>query len=188
MNLYTPIKAGYKSPSYQRKELAKMGYIRDDNLSNHNQQTYYSPAEKKLLFNVAGTHNLSDVGTDVALAFGMLNTTNRFKEAQTTLKKAKDFYGVKNANITGHSLGGSIASFVDDKDDSVCTLDKGTAPFQKTDKNEKDYRTEGDLVSLFSTNAKHTTTLKNPNKNNILPNLPTAHDVDNIKNQGIRIV
>jgi len=76
--------------SYHPKEgkaiLGKKGYIYDDKLSNHNESVYYNPTEKKLLYNVAGTHNLRDWGTNAYLAVGKLKDTNRYKEADRILK------------------------------------------------------------------------------------------------------
>ena len=59
------------------------GYNLDKSISNHNQQVYYNPNIKSLLFSVAGTHNLSDAGTDLYLGIGKLKDTNRCKEADT---------------------------------------------------------------------------------------------------------
>jgi hypothetical protein len=61
-------------------------------LSNHNQQVWCHPKEKKLLYNVAGTHNLNDVGTDAFLAMGKLKDTSRYKQAGRTLEEAKQIY------------------------------------------------------------------------------------------------
>ena len=44
-----------------------------------------------MLVNVAGTHNLKDVITDVNLAFGNLKNTSRYKEAKKVLEKAKKY-------------------------------------------------------------------------------------------------
>jgi hypothetical protein len=75
------------------------GYYLDKKLSNHNQQVYYKPDEKRLLVSVAGTHNLADWGTDLALATGNLKSTNRYKEASDILKKAKHKYNPTNTTV-----------------------------------------------------------------------------------------
>jgi hypothetical protein len=190
LNLYVPLKAGYKDQNYQKAELGKFGYNLDTSLSNGNQQTYYNPNENKLLFNVAGTHNLSDVGTDFYLGIGKLKDTNRFKEADNALKQAKSKYKNANTTITGHSLGSSIASYLGDgHNDKIITLDKGSTIGQNTGRDETDYRTSGDLVSLLGANATHTITLQNPHAqtgNFILDGL-NAHNVDNIKSSNILI-
>jgi predicted alpha/beta-fold hydrolase len=167
-----------------RGALAKEGYTYDYDLSNHNQQVFYNPELKKMIYNVRGTHNLDDVKTDVALALGRLQDTNRYKEARTTLQKAKEKYAPAETHITGTSLGGTIAQYIPDKTDKVYTYNKGVAIGAKTRSNEKAYRTSGDLVSLMGWGQKHMITL--PNRN-YLRNVLTNHFTSNIKNKGIKI-
>ena len=100
VNLAKVIKVGYKSQKKQKKVMKKYGYKIDKDLSNDNEQVYYNPSDKKLLYNVAGTHKLSDWGTDAYLALGGLKSTNRYKEADNTLKKAKAKYNINNATVT----------------------------------------------------------------------------------------
>ena len=88
LTLHTALKNSYKP----QKTLGK-GYILDDELSNDNQQVYVNRKKNnKLLFSVTGTHNLSDIGSDVYLGLGKLKDTNRYKEADSTLEKAKKKY------------------------------------------------------------------------------------------------
>jgi hypothetical protein len=59
-------------------------YIKDKSLSSDNQQVYVKKlknGKNKLLYSVAGTHNLSDVVTDGYLAVGKLKDTSRYKQA-----------------------------------------------------------------------------------------------------------
>ena len=192
-DFYDVLKASYADTATQKTSLGKYGYQRDDDLSNHNQQVYYNPIQHKILYDIAGTHNLIDVGTDMYLAAGHLKDTNRYKEADTTLQKAKSKYGVNAATVTGHSLGGSIAGYVANKQDKVITLDKGATIGQKIRSNEKAYRTSGDAVSLLSAGTRGMTTLPNPNKSihtgnsvvDIAGNILNAHNVSNIKNSSI---
>ena len=76
-DLYDVLKSSYANADSQRSSLGRYGYQRDDDLSNDNEQVYYNPIKQKILYDVAGTHNLSDVGTDAYLAFGHLKDTNR---------------------------------------------------------------------------------------------------------------
>ena len=192
-DLYTALKATYADTATQKTSLGKYGYQRDDDLSNHNQQVYYNPIQHKILYDIAGTHNLSDVGTDLYLAAGRLKDTNRYKEADSTLKKAKSKYGVSEATVTGHSLGGSIAGYVANKQDKVITLDKGATIGQPIRSNEKAYRTSGDAVSVLNAGSRGMTTLPNPNKSirtgnailDIAGNILNAHSVSNVKNSSI---
>lgn len=186
-SLYNALKSSYGKQRSIR-ELAKDGYIRDNQLSNHNQSIFYNKKKNKLLNSVAGTHNLSDVVTDAWLAVGGLNSTNRYKEAKSTLEKAKKKYKPKETAIVGHSLGGAIAQKIGDKSDKVTTFNGAVLPFQKSHTNETNYRTRGDVVSAFGINQKHTKTLNSSTPiigrvDNFLKN----HEVKKIKHEKIFI-
>ena len=188
VSMYTPIKLGYKDKKSQMEEMKKYGYYRDNSLSNDNEQVYWNPTKKKLLYNVTGTHNLSDWGTDLWLAMGHLKDTNRYKEADTILAKSKAKYGVKKAKITSHSLGTGIANGIAKANDKVFGLNGGYTIGEKARANVKNIRTDGDWVSNFSPQG-NTTTLKNPNwkTGNTLIDGYNAHNVDNIKDTSIKV-
>jgi hypothetical protein len=181
--------------SYAKNKAKSMkGYNLDESLSNHNQQVYYNPTNKKLLYSITGTHNFwdgKDVGTDFYLGIGKLKDTNRYKEADKTLKQAKQKYGVNNALIAGHSLGGAIAGYVGNPDvDSIFTLDKGATLGQPVRKGEHAYRTKGDVVSLLNANDPNTKNLINPNQESgrFIKDTLNAHNVGNIKYNNIHVV
>ena len=184
VELFSALKASYKPVD----RLGKKGrYIKDKELSNDNQQVYYNQKKKKLLYTVAGTHNLSDVGTDAYLAIGHLKDTNRYKEADETLKKAKAKYNPVKTIGAGHSLGGSIISYL--PVDKATTLDKGATIFSTTRSKENAYRTSGDMVSLLNSNSTRMKTLSNPTKRSGIFALDAlnAHNVSNIKNSNLFI-
>ena len=162
--LHNVLKRSYAKKDEQKKGFHEDGddYDYDEGLSNHNQQVYYDKKKKKLLVSVAGTHNLSDVGTDLYLAAGHLKDTNRFKEAENVLNKAKVKYGVDSATVVGHSLGGSVSQYIAGSKDKAYTLDKGATIGQKTRSNENAYRTSGDAVSLLNANSTRMTTIAKP--------------------------
>jgi hypothetical protein len=157
--LYDVLKNSYASVKNQKQNMN--GYIRDAELSNDNQQTYYNPSSKKLLVSVSGTHNISDLGTDAYLALGHLKDTNRYKEADNILNRAKSKYNTDHATIAAHSLGGSIGQYIGSSKDKVITLDKGATIGTPTRGNENAYRSAGDAVSLLNANATRTKTLNN---------------------------
>ena len=177
-SLYNSLKASYGKQRGIR-ELEKDGYIRDNQLSNHNQSVFYNRKKKKLVNAVAGTHNLSDVVTDFWLGVGKLKDTSRYKEAQSTLEKARKKYEPEYVSIVGHSLGGGIAQGIAGKNDNVTTFNGATLPFQKSQTNHTNYRTRGDVVSGFAIGQKHTKTLDS--------NTPIVGRVDNfIKNHNLK--
>jgi hypothetical protein len=71
--LYDTLRVGYlPNEKQQGQEMAKYGYQIDKALSNDNQQVYYNPETKKLLYNVTGSHSLQDwVNSDLKLALGI---------------------------------------------------------------------------------------------------------------------
>ena len=71
--LYDTLRVGYlPNEKQQGNEMAKYGYQIDKGLSNDNQQVYYNPETKKLLYNVTGSHSLQDwVNSDLKLALGV---------------------------------------------------------------------------------------------------------------------
>jgi len=187
IKLYDALKSSYGDKRSQQ-QLKNAGYNYDSMLSNHNQQVWYNPNTKKMLFNVAGTHNLKDWGTDLYLAFGKLKDTNRYKEAKNILNEAKKKYGNDiETKISGHSLGGAVSQYIAGKNDKVYTLDKGATIGQKTRSNENAYRTSGDIVSALNANSTRMNTLNNYNKSTgfIPMDILKAHNVENIKNEEI---
>ncbi len=189
VKLYDVLKNSYSNKKKQMDSLKRNGYNYDSMLSNHNQQVYYNPNDRKLIVNVSGTHNLSDWGTDLYLASGRLKDTNRYKEADRAFKEAKLKYRPSKTNVVGHSLGGSIASYIAGNNDKVHTLNSGYTIGQKTKKNRNEYQVGGDAVSLFGSNQKHTHLISGNYKNSgLIPlDLLNAHSISNIKNSKIRI-
>ena len=179
LSLYDTLKASYKPDEHQYK-LKRYGYDLDKSLSNDNQQVWYNSKKNKLLYTIAGTHNISDVGTDIYLGLGKLKDTNRYKEADKTLKKAQEKYKPKHTDINGHSLGGSIAQGLHNRGDTK-TLDAGYTISQPT--YGEHFRHSRDVVSFLSSNDKHNHQLR---KNDGINPFYT-HNVDRIKNEGIII-
>jgi hypothetical protein len=186
VNLYDVFNNGYQNSKSRTLD----GYEKDKQLSNHNQQVYFNPKEKKLLVNVAGTHNFSDIGTDAYLAVGKLKDTNRYKQADRTLKNAKLKYSPSQTSITGHSLGGAIAGYIASNNDRVTTLNSGYTIGQKTKKNRTEYQVAGDVVSTFGS-GRRTKLLSGNYRNSMLPsvigNALPAHTIKNIKKSNIFI-
>ena len=189
LNLHDVLNNSYASRDKQKGAFKNQGYVFDSDLSDVNEQVYYNPREKKLLYSVKGTNpfSLKDLGTDAYLAMGKLKDTNRYKEAENKLQLAKTRYNPKDVVVAGHSLGGSISQYIAGKNDKVYTLNKGATIGQKTRSNENAFRTKGDYVSLLNANSTRMKTLKNPNiKTKIRPvDALLAHNVSNIKKENI---
>ena len=167
VNLYDTINSSYGNKK-STSNLEKQGYVKDKKRSNDNQQVLYNKEKNQLLVNVAGSHNVKDwLVNDVALGLGLLKSTNRYKEADKTLKEAKKFYQPNTTIVSAHSLGASIGSGITSKSDKFIGLDAGYTIGQKTrsnNGNHQNYRTSGDIVSILGSGAKNMKTLKAPKK------------------------
>ena len=153
VNLYDVLKSSFGNKKNETK-LINDGYIYDDKLSNGNNKVYYNPNQKKLIHTVKGTNPFSfdDIKTDVALAFGGLKNTDRYKDSKRILNQSKEKYKGYQTNVAGHSLGCSISSNIASKNDKVFALDEGKTFFQPTRSyagNHQHFRSKQDVVSLF---------------------------------------
>jgi len=185
LDLHDTIKNSYNPDENYGKQ---QGYEMDKELSNHNQQILYNKKTGHMVMSVAGTHTPQDVLVDAQLMAGNLKKTDRYREAEMTLKKAKAKYNPSSTTGVAHSLGGSIISKLDL--DKKVTLDKGAEPGASTGKTEIALRSSGDIVSAFSSGNKHMTTIHKGGFNLFSFSPSTwlkAHDVSNIKNSKFKV-
>ena len=167
LSLHSVLKNGYSKDKAKNLE----GYVLDNNLSNDDYQTYYNPKEKKLLYNVTGTHKPADWITNLKMAIGRgFKESDRYKNAHKALRDAKKKYGVDNATVVGHSLGGQIANYISSGNDKVLTYDKATT-LGASLKHGTHFRTAGDIVSLGDIGKKHSHTLAPKDTGGILKTL-----------------
>jgi len=133
--------------------------------------------------------------------FGGFKDTDRYKQADITLKAAKTKYTPADVTITGHSLGGRIVQDIAKSGDKVYALDAGQTIGQKVKGGQNIYRTAGDVVSAASAWSPHVQTLANPHTSKLLPALFTrsapqigvaaaidaynSHNIENIRGSKI---
>ena len=165
LTLHKALKLSYLDNNKKKKKLLKKyGYRLDEDLSSHNQTVGYNAHSKKLLMATAGTHNMDDLKTDFQLAFGNLKRTKRYNEARETLNRANEKYKDRNNTLlTGHSLGGTITSYLPyDKNTRAFAVNSGATIGQDTrdrDGRLTNYRVKGDLISALSAGHKFQNTL-----------------------------
>jgi len=85
------------------------GYEYDNELSNSNTAIYYN--DNNVIIGFRGTVNIDDLITDVQVVKGTSDNI-RFKQAIEIYNKVKNKYPSKTIMATGHSLGGSLALYL----------------------------------------------------------------------------
>lgn len=191
LTLYDTLRIGYlRDEDKQEKALSAFGYTLDRDLTNYDHLTAYNPESKKLLYVVNGTNPLrpQDLYTDVALAFGQLKATPRFKSDKRSYEKAKAKYAETSTVIAGHSLGGGIGSKLDNSPNTkILTFNPAATIGERKNLRERAYRTGEDIVSLLKPKAG--VVKKTVHNNRFLPRIPRevldAHDIKNIRNKKI---
>lgn len=157
------LESKYMDAIMQETIFSPFGYEKDTVLSSDKIAAHYNPTSKRLIYVVAGAHEKLDRLTNIAMVFGLLKFTQRYKEADASLKTAKLKYGVTSGcDIYGHSLGGSIAGLIASRNDTVITYDQFYGKGWTIWNNTISYRTKGDLVSPYSIKDNQTITLENP--------------------------
>jgi hypothetical protein len=153
--LETGLDVSYEDDLNQaQEELNPYGYKIDSELSNKETKVFFNPLENKMVFSVAGTNPFStrDLGTDAYLAFlgnAGLKQTNRFKEAESVLDKARTKYKGSEKVLIGHSLGNAVISNLAKENEKVKGFGTGSGLFPT--KQEGDfYRTAYDPFSFTS--------------------------------------
>ena len=93
-------------------------YDIDKELSSANHVTFVDKETGRAVISFRGTRptNIADIFSDVGIALGLQAFTPRFEEASEVTKRAIKKYGGKdNVDVTGHSLGGAQALYVNNK-------------------------------------------------------------------------
>jgi hypothetical protein len=84
--LGTAIKASYGDQN-SIEALQAQGYAKDPILSSHNQSVFYNERSGKMLYDIAGTHNVPDLLTDTKMFFSNL-AHGKIKRAANNVKHA----------------------------------------------------------------------------------------------------
>lgn len=193
LRLYNALKAGYaRNPKRAAKYLKKFGYIVDNELSDSREFiTAYSPFENKIIHISNGTNPYSpkDLATDLLTGLGSFKDTARYKDEKNALTKAREKYKDAQVVLAGHSLAGQVLHNIasPSKGDRAYAYNPAYAPNQKVREGFQNYRTEGDIFSVFAP-RQNTQTLDNPHNqvaHRPIQNILKAHDTENIRNAPI---
>lgn len=156
-----------KVSEFTNKNPLLNGFVIDTQLSGTKNQVFYNRQTGEIVLAYKGTNpkNMEDIYDDVAIANPNIHEseTDRFKRADELYQQVVDKYGSENITITGHSLGGSIAMHVGEKNDQpVMAYNPGVSlnrAFEDTRGNENKtiiFRTGNDPVSFVAPFAQNT--------------------------------
>lgn len=151
--LQTLIQASYADLDDAEKLAKKYGYYLDKELSNEENKVFKDRRDDDVIIGFRGTNNNQDIATDLAIAIGLENYTDRFDKSRSFVDKVRFKYKNNPILAIGDSLGGSIAESVGDKVDRVITHNKGVGLGgigKKIRKNQTDVRNDTDYISLLS--------------------------------------
>ena len=120
--------ANLANEAYKRKD-RKMefeGYIHNNELSDTRHAIYHNPDKNHTVLAVRGTRtdlsqdSIEDLGTDLTgIVFGNLTSERRYKQAQEKLKQAQEKYKGSRVDVTGHSLGGAVATSLAEREKGI---------------------------------------------------------------------
>lgn len=194
IQLYKALKIGYtRDERKQAQALKKYGYVLDRELTNPRENVVaWNPSQKKLLYISQGTDPTSfkDIKTDIALGTGGIKQTVRYQEEKNALLKAQKKYGAESnqVHLVGHSLSGQLVNLLAPSGSHAITYNAAYTPGQKVRPEVTNYRTKGDVFSVFAP-KETTTTLGRENA----PAIPTpnallkAHNIENLKQAKIYV-
>tara|TARA_B100001094_G_C18155435_1_gene786147 strand:+ start:1271 stop:1882 length:612 start_codon:yes stop_codon:yes gene_type:complete len=163
-SLYNPLqsKATNQQTSLKILEDADIKGYRLHPSSSNKRGVYINDNTKDIVIAHKGTTATSkaNILSDVNIAIGLQNTTERFKKAVRQDAKIKNAFPEYNITLTGHSLGGNIGTNSATKNNMkgvFYNIGSGVPSFssfltdrRKINKNIKHYSTNYDIVSIQS--------------------------------------
>jgi len=141
------LKETYKKPQDRDKNIGD--YYIDESLSTPENVVYHNPKTGETKVAYRGTEGtLADWSNNAKYAFGLHNTTKRYKRANEIQKQVEQKYGTQNLDVLGHSQSGAFAQEIGKNSKNVIVLNPAQHPFYspKT-KNATVVRSKGDAVS-----------------------------------------
>ena len=100
---------------------------------------------------IAGTDptNPRDLWDDLKIPFGLMKYSNRYKQAEKTLKG-----NPKVSHLVGHSMGEAVGEEMEKTNENLSLVGYGAPVISKPGSSETDYRHAGDPISMFDRGAK----------------------------------
>jgi hypothetical protein len=185
LSMYKALKLGYlRNERKQAKRLKRFGYVVDKELTNNQHLVARNAFNGKVLFVNNGSsisafdpnQTIKDWRSNVLnVPTGTFQYTPRYQEDKNTYLKAKAKYKDAPFVMVAHSQGSISLNDLAKKGDKAYTYN-GAFLKQKDNPNVTNYRSKGDVVSMFA-NPNDMKTLASP----VTQNPIAAHNIENIK-------
>ena len=117
-----------------------------DKSSNKNAIVLEDDETNDIYIGYRGTENVSDLLADTYIVLGNEDKSDRFQESEELYKRVKAEHPNKKIHLSGHSLGGALASHVacKHKVESLVTFNKGSNPIVDFKRDDNKCKTKGD--------------------------------------------
>jgi hypothetical protein len=115
----THIKISQQAYQTTRANNIYPGYTYQPLYSNKTTAVYYNTHNKHLIIGYRGTSDLNDAGTDFSLIKHEEDTSDRFRADNIQFNHIVDKLHPRTITVTGHSLGGAVAMYINDHNDNV---------------------------------------------------------------------
>jgi len=141
------LKESYKKPQDRDKHIGD--YYIDESLSTPENVVYHNPKTGETKVAYRGTEGtLKDWGNNALYAFGLHNTSKRYKRSNDIQKQVEQKYGTENLDVLGHSQSGAYAQEIGKNAKNVIVLNPATHPgYTPKTSNATVVRSTGDAVS-----------------------------------------
>lgn len=152
----------FSSLAYDTPENRQQSLDQSASLNHYVIDPYFNEAEHFAAYNVEdgsiiighrGTASLSDVQTDIGLAFGSLESTDRYQRSFDFSRRVHEKYSSNSITQVGHSLGGTLADSISRRmDDQSVVFNRGSSPFEAhkpVNAKHQHHRTSEDFISSF---------------------------------------
>ena len=106
-----------------KRKSSYQGYDLDNSLSDKRTAVYHNKNTKKTIISYRGTDpkDLDDLSADYHIVKGTHGQHNQFKNAVKTYDRVSSKYGKEGISLSGHSLGGKKAEYVNERRGGVKT-------------------------------------------------------------------
>jgi len=143
------LKETYKSPDKRDKHIGD--YYIDESLSTPENVVYHNSKTGETKVAYRGTEGtLKDWGNNALYAFGMHNTSDRYKRSNEIQKQVEQKYGTDQLDVLGHSQSGAYAQEIGKNAKNVIVLNPASHPlYSPKTSNATVVRSKGDSVSAL---------------------------------------